>query len=114
MTPTAPRNVGPDEAARMVEQGAVLLDVREDDEWRAGHAPQARHVPLGSLADRQEDIPVDAPLVAVCRSGHRSSTAATALSRAGYDVVNLAGGMKGWRDSGHPLVTEDGEPGRVA
>ena len=114
MTPTAPRNVGPDEAARMVEQGAVLLDVREDDEWRAGHAPQARHVPLGSLANRQEDIPVDAPLVAVCRSGQRSSTAATALSRAGYDVVNLAGGMKGWRDSGHPLVTEDGEPGRVA
>lgn len=114
MSPDAPREVNPDEAVQMVERGALLLDVREDDEWRAGHAPAARHVPLGSLAARQDEIPTDTPLVAVCRSGNRSYTAAAALVRAGYDAVNLSGGMKDWRDAGHPVVTDDGAPGRVA
>ncbi|MDT0993966.1 rhodanese-like domain-containing protein, partial [Pseudomonas aeruginosa] len=56
-------------AHQAVVDGAVLLDVRERDEWRAGHAPQARHVVLSQLEDHLADLPADRPIVTVCRSG---------------------------------------------
>ena len=106
--------VDPGEAARLVEGGAVLLDVREDAEWTAGHAPGARHIALGRLAAEYLTLPTDRRLVAVCRSGHRSQMAAVALVNAGYDAVNLAGGMQAWLADGLPVVTPDGGPGWVA
>ena len=83
--------------------GAVLLDVREDNEWSAGHAPGAVHVRLGDLDPRTFDTA--APVVAVCRSGNRSGSAAT--------VYNLVGGMKAWREAGRPVIRDDGTVGTV-
>lgn len=99
-------------AADRAESGEVLLlDVREDDEWAAGHAPVAVHAPMSRLT--LEDVPADRPVVAVCRSGHRSGQATAALVAAGRDVVNMAGGMKDWAANGLPVVQDDGTPGEV-
>ena len=98
--------VDPLEAIRLLnEAGAVLLDVREDDEWAAGHAPRAIHFPLGTLDTGSFDAAV--PVVAVCRSGKRSATAASQLAAAGITVYNLAGGMKAWLESGQPVIRDD-------
>jgi rhodanese-related sulfurtransferase len=66
----------PQQARQMQAGGAVLLDVREDTEWRAGHAPGARHIPLSRLPARIKDLPPRRPVVTVCRSGARSARAA--------------------------------------
>jgi rhodanese-related sulfurtransferase len=105
--------VGPEEAARRVDEGAVLLDVREPDEWHAGHAPDAVHVPLAALAASIGRFDKDQPIVAVCRVGGRSERAASVLLQRGYDAVNLAGGMQAWRSAGMPVVTDAGDPGEV-
>jgi rhodanese-related sulfurtransferase len=96
-----------------VEGGALLLDVRENDEWQAGHAPGAQHIPLGELGARVEELPKDRHIVCICRVGGRSARATEALRGAGYDVVNLAGGMRAWAAAGQPVVTDDGAPGNV-
>lgn len=100
------------EAHRLVQDGAVLLDVREPGEWAAGHAPQAVHMPLGSLDPSA--LPSDRAVVAVCRSGGRSAQATEALLAAGLDVRNLSGGMTAWSSAGMPVVRDDGQPGTVA
>jgi len=106
-------DLDPGRAAELLERGeAVLLDVREPQEWAAGHAPQAEHLPLGLLTP--EAVPQDRPVIAVCRSGNRSGKAADALAAAGVRVHNLAGGMKAWTQTGLPVVTDDGKPGTVA
>ncbi len=86
----------------------VLLDVREDDEWEAGHAPGALHVPLGQVPARLDEIP-DGEVHVICRSGGRSGQAVAWLTRNGYDVVNVAGGMHAWVDANRPVVSETGE-----
>ncbi|TGD86156.1 rhodanese-like domain-containing protein [Mycolicibacterium sp. CH28] len=104
--------VDPVEAIRLLnEAGAILLDVREDDEWSAGHAPRAIHVPLGTLDTHSFDTTV--PVVAVCRSGKRSGVAAGQLAVAGFTVYNLAGGMKAWMESGQPVIRDDCKAGTV-
>lgn len=100
-------------ASRLVASGALLLDVREAGEWRAGHAPKARHIPLSSLAARVGELPTDRTLVTVCRSGARSARAAALLSRQGRQACNLAGGMRAWSAAGLPVVAQGGGPGRV-
>lgn len=91
---------------------AILLDVREDDEWLAGHAPGARHVRLGDL-DPQSFVDTATPVVAVCRSGNRSAAAAQKLATVGVTVYNLVGGMKAWREAGQPVIRDDGTEGTV-
>lgn len=86
---------------------AVLLDVREDDEWRAGHAPGALHIPLGQVPSRLGEVP-DGEVHVICRSGGRSAQAVAWLVRNGYDVDNVAGGMHAWVEAGRPVVSEDG------
>lgn len=104
--------VDPAGALRLVEvSGAVLLDVREDDEWAAGHAPGAVHVRLGVLDPKDHDAAV--PVVAVCRSGKRSGVAAGRLAAAGVTVYNLAGGMQAWQEAGQPVVRDDATVGTV-
>ncbi|MFZ5851777.1 MAG: rhodanese-like domain-containing protein [Actinomycetota bacterium] len=110
----APARVGATEAAALVRQGALLLDVREPAEWAAGHAPQARHIPLGQLAGRLAELPADRPVVTVCRSGARSARAAALLARQGRPASNLAGGMHAWAAAGLPVVDGRGRAGRVA
>lgn len=93
---------------------AVLLDVREPDEWVAGHAPRAVHVPLGQLAGRLGELPQDGDVHVVCRSGGRSAQATRALNQAGYSAVNVAGGMNAWAAAGKPMESENGRDPEVA
>jgi rhodanese-related sulfurtransferase len=89
----------------------LLLDVREDDEWAAGRAPGALHVPMQSL--RQDTLPRDRPVYALCRVGGRSAAVAEALASIGYDVANVTGGMQAWAATGLPVVRDEGAPGTV-
>lgn len=91
----------------------VFLDVREDDEWQAGHIEGSLHIPMGELSARQQELPSDHPIVAVCRTGRRSAAVTEALSRAGYDVENLVGGVAEWQGVGLDLVDDAGDPGSV-
>ncbi|MBW3086841.1 Thiosulfate sulfurtransferase GlpE [Austwickia sp. TVS 96-490-7B] len=99
MNPTVPTVTHHD-----LPDNAVLIDVREHDEWDRGHAPHALHIPLGDLHARLDDLPDQRPLVIVCRSGHRSARAVAYLNDNGYDAVNLADGMIGWHQGNRPLV----------
>lgn len=102
------------EAQELLNHGALLLDVRRDDEWQAGHAPQARHIPLDELTARAGEVPTEQRVVAVCRSGARSGRATQFLRRSGIDVVNLDGGMQAWARAGGDVVRDDGRHGHVA
>jgi rhodanese-related sulfurtransferase len=104
----------PDVPAATVPDDAWLLDVREDDEWAAGHAPRARHIPLGQLGGRAAEVPQDELIYVICRSGHRSGQAAQALAGAGWRAVNVAGGMQQWAAAGLPMVTDSGAEPYVA
>ncbi len=112
-TPDVPA-VEPSEAQTSLQAGAILLDVREPDEWNQGHAPDATWIPMGDLAARQGELDADRRIVVVCRSGGRSARVTTALRHAGFDASNLAGGMQAWAAAGFAVVTADGAPGAVA
>jgi rhodanese-related sulfurtransferase len=106
--------VRPLAVADLLDRGALLVDVREPHEWQAGHAPRARHIPLGQLTVRLHELPAGRPVVTVCRSGRRSARAAALLARDGREAHNLAGGMHAWASAGLPVVAKGGRPGRVA
>jgi rhodanese-related sulfurtransferase len=89
---------------------AVLLDVREDDEWAAGHVDGAVHVPLSDVPARLADLPEADPLYIICRSGNRSGRAAAWLNAQGIESVNVGGGMKAWAASGRPMAADQGSP----
>ncbi|WP_169949226.1 rhodanese-like domain-containing protein [Microbispora sp. H11081] len=93
---------------------AYLLDVRENEEWVAGHAPGAVHIPLGELQARVEEVPHDRQVFVVCRVGGRSAHAAMWLNHIGRDAVNVDGGMQSWAVTGRPMVSETGETPYVA
>jgi rhodanese-related sulfurtransferase len=112
LAPEVPQ-VDPAEAAQLIAGGAFLLDVREDDEWQAGHAPDANHLKLGDVPTRTGDVPADRTIVAVCRAGGRSQKAAEFLRGQGIDALNLAGGMQAWAAAGLDVVTDEGQPGAV-
>src|SRR5664279_3905884 len=101
------------EARSRIDTGAILVDVREPEEWAAGHAEGARHIPLAQLGQRQSELPVGQPVITVCRSGVRSARAATLLAGQGADASNLDAGMRAWAAAGLPVVTEGGRPGAV-
>ena len=94
--------------------GVFLLDVREDDEWTAGHAPDAVHVRLGELGARAGELPRDREVYVICRSGARSAYAAQALAVSGLNTINVADGMTGWAVAGRPMISEDGADPYVA
>ena len=94
--------------------GVFLLDVREDDEWTAGHAPEAVHVRLGDLGLRAGELPRHREVYVICRSGARSAYAAQTLAAAGFSTVNVADGMTGWAVAGRPMVSADGAEPYVA
>ena len=78
----------------------ILLDVREDDEFKSGHIPGAEWIPLGELSSRLSELPKDKTIVAVCRSGNRSGQATELLRRNGFDAHNMQGGMNSWVQAG--------------
>jgi rhodanese-related sulfurtransferase len=102
-----------DEAVGLMRAGALLIDVREDDEWRAGHAPEATHIPLGSLGAQVSRFGPEHQLIIICRSGRRSDQATVALRNAGYDAYNFVGGMHAWHQAGGTVLGADGQPGSV-
>jgi rhodanese-related sulfurtransferase len=94
------------EAAALRDQGAFVLDVREPDEWTAGHIPGATLIPLGELAGRTDEVPGDQPIVVVCRSGNRSAEGRDILLGAGFPTVtSLDGGVTDWARAGMPIET---------
>lgn len=86
--------------------GVVLLDVREDDEWAAGHAPEAVHIPMGEVPARLAELPTDGELLVTCKAGGRSARVVAYLQQAGREAVNVDGGMASWAAAGRPLVSE--------
>lgn len=99
----------PTVAVDQLDDAAVVLDVREDDEFAAGHAPGAVHIPLGDVPARLGEIPaVDGALPVVCRRGGRSLRAAQWLESQGIEVVNVDGGMQAWESAGKKVVTDSG------
>lgn len=81
-----------------------IVDVREPDEFAAGHMPGARLIPLGQLPARTGELDPAKPVVVVCRSGNRSATATEFLLKSGFqDVKNLVGGMIAWVQAGQPV-----------
>lgn len=93
-----------------VANDAVILDVREPHEWAAGHAPGAIHIPMGELPARLAELSGlgSGSMAVTCRGGGRSSRAVAWLTEQGYDVANLAGGMKAWHAAGKPMVADGG------
>jgi rhodanese-related sulfurtransferase/glyoxylase-like metal-dependent hydrolase (beta-lactamase superfamily II) len=105
--------VTPAAAEELVHAGAVVIDVREPDEWSAGHLPDARLIPMGAVEARIGEIPAEGSTVVVCRSGGRSRAIAKLLTSRRIDAVNLAGGLLAWERSGLPVVTDAGERGEI-
>ena len=97
-------DVSPTEAQQLVDAGALLLDVREDHEWQAGHAPQATHLPMSRIGAGVSALPSDRLIVCVCHVGARSAAVAEALTNAGFSAANLVGGMDAWAAQGFPVV----------
>lgn len=91
----------------------VLLDVREDDEWKLGHAPGALHIPLADLPARVEEVDIDAEIYVVCRQGGRSLGAVEYLTRIGYDAFQVSGGMVSWQQNGLPLEGDGDSPAKI-
>jgi rhodanese-related sulfurtransferase len=114
MTPPEVDQIDPTEGKRRVDAGALLLDVRNPEEWEAGHAEGAAWIPMRELAERQEELPTDREIVVICKTGSRSDQVARALVAAGYGAVNVAGGSEAWQAAGLAIVTDDGRPGTVA
>ncbi len=104
----------PSVIAAQVDPDTYLLDVREDDEWAAGHAPAAHHLPMGQVVARLAEVPTDVEVVVVCRVGGRSGQVVSYLLGNGWDNVhNLDGGMQSWAAAGRDLISENGQPARV-
>jgi|SRR5712692_3532470 rhodanese-related sulfurtransferase len=114
-TPQSPEipHVEVAEGKRRVDAGALLLDVRNADEWQAGHPENATWIPMREIVDRQRELPTDREIVVICKSGGRSAKVTEALVAAGYDAANVAGGADAWQAAGLAIVTDDGRPGTV-
>jgi len=110
---TSYRRVRPHQVRRLIEEGAVVVDVRDPAQWRAGTIRGSVNIPLADVLDRSDDLP-DGPIVTVCRSGPRSARAAELLAADGHRTYNLRGGLREWDYTGHPVMDAAGEPGFIA
>lgn len=89
--------VDPASAKQLVQQGALLLDVRTPQEFQAGHLEGARNVPVGELSQRLDELGErETPVVVYCRSGARSSRAKKVLEASGFQRVSDLGAMSRW------------------
>lgn len=93
-------------------EDVTVLDVREPDEWAAGHVEGALHVPLGTLPERVHELP-EGRILVVCKVGGRSAQAAMWLGQQGHEAINLDGGMLKWQAAGRPMVSETDRPPTV-
>lgn len=102
------QSIAPTEAARLIAAGSMVIDVREADEYEAGHIAEARHIPFASLMAETGTLPRDGRVLLYCRSGERSGAAADAFEASGYDAVNIEGGLLAWAEDGLPLEPPGG------
>ena len=106
--------IDPDELAERLDgdEPLVVLDVRDDDEFAAGHIPGSIHIPYGELAERLGELPRDRPIAAICSGGKRSGLAASILQREGFEqVIHVGnGGVGTWKRAGRPLVSDEPQP----
>lgn len=101
-----PLDVSIDEASVLRDQGALMLDVRTQEEWDEVHIPGAVLIPLDQLAARLDEIPQYMEIVVYCRSGNRSLTGRDILLRGGFqDVTSMSGGINAWGSAGYPVET---------
>jgi rhodanese-related sulfurtransferase len=113
------KEISREEARRLIEEGAQLVDVRAEHEWGAGRIAGAVHLPLDQLAGRAEELDRERPVVLYCRGGNRSTMATDALAEAGFDAAKLSEGIVGWAAAELPLepdgarVAESGEAAEV-
>lgn len=98
------RETGLDVFAAELARGAIVIDVREPDEYAAGHIPGALSTPLSALGAAVGDLPGGRPVYVICASGNRSAWAAEHLVALGVDAVSVAGGTAGWARTGRPLA----------
>jgi rhodanese-related sulfurtransferase len=85
-------------------EGAPVIDVRQPDEYDAGHVPGARLIPLAEVAARLGEVPTDGTVYVICQTGGRSARATDFLRRQGIDAQNVTGGTKAWIESGRTAV----------
>ncbi|MCW8829234.1 MAG: rhodanese-like domain-containing protein [Gammaproteobacteria bacterium] len=104
------KEVGPTESVQIINhEGALLLDVREDNEYKDGHILDSLHIPLGKLGERMDELEKfrEKPIIVGCRSGHRSASACAKLRKRGFGkVYNLKGGVMAWQNADLPLQTQ--------
>jgi rhodanese-related sulfurtransferase len=108
LSPT--REVGAIQATQLINrQNALMLDVRETQEYEGGRVPNAVHLPLSQLAGRGEEIKKFSarPVIAYCERGNRSRSAAATLAKLGFSqVYTLRGGLRAWAEAGLPVVKD--------
>lgn len=93
------------QAMGLIDAGALVVDVRREQDWRRHHVPGAQHIPLDQLEDRALELPEDRLLITFCTGGLLSSGAANLLIDLGFDAANMARGLIDWRAAGGPLST---------
>lgn len=98
-----PPEIGVDELAQRLAEGAVLVDVRRPDEYDEAHLSEAVLIPLDELPDRVDEVPAASEVLVICRSGGRSAAACEFLGEKGHTAINVTGGMLAWIDSGRPF-----------
>ena len=107
----------PDVPVSALPDDARFLDIREQDEWDRGHAPNALHIPMNELPGRLDELAplleADGPVVVTCRSGGRVSRVLPWLEVNGYEVANLQGGMRAWHEAGRPMEAANGAEPQV-
>jgi rhodanese-related sulfurtransferase len=107
--------VKPAQAQEMLKSGATLLDVRDNSEWNAGHAPGAVHIPVRNVgAQATKRLPKGRPVIVTCRTGSRARGATRILREKGIEAYNLAGGMSAWESAGGRLIGKGNRPGTIA
>jgi len=97
-----------EEAQKLIDDGAQLVDVRAEHEWEMGRIAGAAHLPLAELAERVGELDREQTVVFYCRGGNRSTMAVEALAAEGFDAVKLREGIVGWAEAGEPLEPEGG------
>lgn len=111
----APARVSNVDAATAIARhrgGTPIIDVREDDEWRAGHIPGAMHLSVADLTP--DSVPSRGPVLVICRSGSRSAKATQTLAAAGLEVGNVVGGMTAWAANGGSMEADTGRAPIIA
>ncbi len=102
------REISREEAQKLIDDGAQLVDVRAEHEWEMGRIAGAAHLPLAELAERAGEVDKERPVVLYCRGGNRSTMAAEALAAEGYDAFKLSEGIVGWAEAELELEPEGG------